>query len=95
MGVAARVQHLTFDDFCHLVKDGQKGDLINGVIYMASPDNTDANKLFVWLLTILNLFVLKKKLGEIYGSRVAFLLNDKNAPEPDLAFVRRDRLHRV
>jgi hypothetical protein len=34
----ARPALYTFDDFCALVKDGQKADLIDGVIYMASPD---------------------------------------------------------
>ena len=38
----------SFEDFCLLVKDGQKGDLIDGVIYVASPDSTDANSLNGW-----------------------------------------------
>ena len=43
-------QSITFEDFCFLVKDGQKADLIDGVIYMASPDNLDANRLSKWLI---------------------------------------------
>ena len=30
---------VTIDDFFALVPDGQKADLIDGVIYMASPDS--------------------------------------------------------
>jgi hypothetical protein len=45
MSLPTRTPALTFDDFCLLVKDGQQADLINGVIYMASPENTDANDL--------------------------------------------------
>lgn len=86
---------LTFDDFCSLVKDGQKADLINGVIYRASPDNTNANKLSVWLTTILNSFVESRDLGEVFVSRVAFKLNEENSPEPDIAFVRKERRDRV
>ena len=37
----------TYDDFCALVHDDQKADLIDGVIYMASPENLEANELFV------------------------------------------------
>jgi hypothetical protein len=33
MSVSTRTPALTFDDFCLPVKDGQKADLINGVIY--------------------------------------------------------------
>jgi Uma2 family endonuclease len=77
----------TYDDFCARVREDQKTDLIDGVIYMASPENADANKLFVWLLTLISLYVEDKKLGAVFGSRVACRLDDKNAPEPDIVFV--------
>jgi Uma2 family endonuclease len=85
----------TFDDYCSLIADGQKADLIDGVIYMASPDNTDAADLFVWLITLLHDFCEYHDLGKVYGSRVAFKLDDKNSPEPDIAVVLADHLDRV
>jgi Uma2 family endonuclease len=85
----------TFDDFCALVREGQKADLIDGVIYMASPENTDDNELLVWLLTLMNLFARRTKQGQIYGSRVAFRLGERQGPEPDIAFVHVDHLDRV
>src|SRR5438128_728768 len=93
MSSATRNGHFTFDDFCLLVKEDQKADLINGVFYMASPENLGANKLFLWLAGLIDDFVLERALGEIYGSRVAFWLGDTNSPEPDIAFVRKSRLH--
>lgn len=95
MSTATRVKLHSFDDFCFLVKDGQKGDLIDGVIYMASPDNTDANDLFVWLVAVLAPFIHRKKAGKLYGSRVAFRLDEWNGPEPDLGFVRKEHEHRI
>jgi Uma2 family endonuclease len=95
MSTARRLQPLTFEDFCSLVKDGQKADLIDGVIYMASPDNTDAGELFLWLATLMNLFVRARKLGKVYGNRVAFRLDDSGGPEPDIGFVQASRLHLV
>jgi Uma2 family endonuclease len=62
---------------------------------MASPDNTEANELFVWLLRLFGDFVELRDLGKIFGSRVAFRLDDVGGPEPDLAFLRKDRLHLV
>ena len=53
----------TFEDFCFLVKDGQKADLIDGVIYMASPESIDGHRLFKWLYTLLNDYVEEKGLG--------------------------------
>jgi Uma2 family endonuclease len=94
---ASRSGVFNYDDFCALVRDDQKADLIDGVIYMASPESLEANELFLWLITVIGLYVRKRKLGNVYGSRVACRLDDKNAPEPDILFVaerNRDRLHR-
>src|SRR5690348_12845592 len=91
----ARTGEFTFADFCALVPDGQKADLIDGVIYMASPENIDANELFVWLTSLMTVYVQRKKLGKIYGSRVACRLDDKNAPEPDIVFVGNRRLKQL
>jgi Uma2 family endonuclease len=77
----------SFEDFCWIVKDGQKADLIDGVIYMASPDNTNADELFSWLHALLVIYVDEFSLGRIFGSRVAFRLGKDNAPEPDIAFL--------
>lgn len=95
MPTATKAHRYTFDDFCVLVKDGQKADLIDGVIYMASPDNFDANQLFMWLGFLLNGVVGKTGEGNIYGSRAAFRLAEHESPEPDLAFVRTERLDLV
>jgi Uma2 family endonuclease len=89
--VSTHVGDHTFEDFCWIVRDGQKADLINGAIFMASPDNTDANRLFVWLVGIMFEFARRRRLGEVFGSRVAFRLNAHNGPEPDIAFVEKKR----
>jgi Uma2 family endonuclease len=95
MGATTRVGTYTFEDFCLLVKDGEKADLIDGVIYMSSPDNTDAADLFGWLFRLIGDFVEERDLGKVYGSRVAFRLGEPHGPEPDIAFVRTERLHLV
>jgi Uma2 family endonuclease len=78
----------TYDDFCALVRDDQKADLIDGVIYMASPaESIDENELLCWLLTVIRLYAREKSLGEVFTLRVACRLDDKNAPEPDILFV--------
>jgi Uma2 family endonuclease len=96
--LAQRCGIFTYEDFCALVRDGQKADLIDGVIYMASPENLEAHDLFGWLYTIMRLYVRKRGLGRIMGSRVACQLDDTNAPEPDILFVaekNRGRLQRT
>src|SRR5262249_55927142 len=95
MRAAKKTMATTFNEFCFRVGDGQKADLIDGVIYMASPENTDPNLLFFWLGGLLSLFVETLDLGEVFGSRVALRLDRKNGPEPDILFVRKARLHLV
>jgi Uma2 family endonuclease len=88
MNSAARIRKpYTYEDFCALVQDGQKADLIDGVIYMASPDNTDAADISTWLGALMHLYVESRDLGKIFGSRVACKLSEFSAPEPDILFV--------
>lgn len=84
----------TVDDFFAIVKDGEKGDLINGVIYMASPDAPRANKIAAFLCGLIRWYIATREIGgECYVSRVAFVLDDKHAPEPDVAYLRPERAH--
>lgn len=85
---------VTAEDFYRLIPDGQKADLIDGVIYMASPDSLRANKLTVFLCWLMRGFVeARGSGGEVLSSRFAFELTDIRAPEPDVAYVRPQRLH--
>lgn len=95
MKIAARTGPYTWDDFCRMIQEDQKADLIDGVIYMASPENTDANDLFVFLIGLFDDFAEYHDLGEVYGSRVAVRLDKKNAPEPDIVFVRKEHRGRI
>jgi Uma2 family endonuclease len=95
--IKARTGYHTYEDFCALIREDRKADLIDGVIYMASPENIDASRLFGWLLAVMSTYAEEKQLGEVFGSRVACRFDDRSAPEPDILFVRNehaDRLHR-
>jgi Uma2 family endonuclease len=86
----ARKGDIPFDAFLDLVADGQKADLLDGVIYVASPDNTDASDLLSWLAFIFIGFVEQKALGKIYLNRVTYRIGPNRGPEPDLGFVPRE-----
>ena len=95
MRLMTRAGDFTFEDFRERVRDGEKADLIDGVIFMASPDNTDAGDLFAWLYRLIGDFAEIFELGKVYGSRIAFRLSSKHAPEPDIAFLAAKHLRRV
>lgn len=86
---------LVFEDFLAMVSEDQKADLIDGVIYLASPENLGHNQLKLWLSTLLDLYNQHRQLGLVLADKFAFRLSDRTSPEPDLAFVRKDRLHLV
>jgi len=81
-----------FDEFCVRIRSDQKADLIGGVIYMASPENLHTNRLAKLLIMLMDGVIEAHASGEFFYSRVAFRLDEENAPEPDLAFVRTARL---
>ncbi len=85
----------TFAVFCDIIAPKQKADLIDGVIYLAPPESTKAARLFGWLLCLLGDFVERTESGELFMLRVAFRLSAKDGPEPDLAFLKKSRLHLV
>jgi Uma2 family endonuclease len=86
---------VTVEEFYCLVPDGHKADLIDGVIYMASPDTRRSDRLGGLLKFLLQGYAEAKGLGEVYGSRFSFELGPLRAPEPDVAFVRTARLDLV
>jgi len=85
----------SFTDFLELIQENQKADLLDGVIYMASPESLDHNDLVFWLGSILRLYVEERRLGRMTVNKVAFRLSHHSAPEPDLAFVKSSRFDRL
>jgi Uma2 family endonuclease len=94
MSTATKHQLYTFEEFCDLVPEGQKADLIDGVIYMASPDNLEHNDINFWLYGIIFDYLEERMiLGKLQGSKVAFRLGPMGGPEPDIGYIQPGRLH--
>jgi|CXWL01.1.fsa_nt_gi Uma2 family endonuclease len=85
----------TFAEFCELIHEDQKADLLDGVIYLASPESTDHNRLALWLVNVMGQFVEQRGLGDLFINKVAFRLSDMTSPKPDVAFVAANRLDRI
>ncbi|MCI0694616.1 Uma2 family endonuclease [candidate division KSB1 bacterium] len=90
-----RPELLTFEQFCDLIHEDQKADLIKGVIYMQSPPSDLHEALFAFLFPLLTNFVRHKKLGIVRGSKSAVRLGENDGPEPDIMFVSKERQHIV
>ena len=84
---------LSVDEFYRLVPDGQKADLIDGVIYMASPDSLRANDLTLFISCLLRTFLEAREIdGRVFVSRYACHLGEFSAPEPDVGYVCPERV---
>ena len=83
------------EDFFALIPEGQKADLIDGVIYIASPDSRRNDQLGGLIRFLVQGFTATRGFGKTFGSRFAFELSKTDAPEPDIPFVSKARLHLV
>ncbi len=81
---------ITFDDYIAR-DDDRKADLIDGHLIDDMP-TYEHEKLFYFLLFVLGGFVSKRNLGEVLGSRTPVRIDGRNGVEPDILFVRKDRI---
>ena len=87
MATVTRTGSVTFEEFCVLITPDRKADLIDGVIYMASPDTDWNDELTNFLHFLIRGYARTKKLVRVKGSQYAFILTEHRAPEPDVASV--------
>ncbi|MDZ7359185.1 MAG: Uma2 family endonuclease [candidate division KSB1 bacterium] len=85
-------EKLTYAEFCSRVPE-RKADLIDGEIYLASPATLVHEDCLTCLQALLRFYVNAKQLGVIIGSRVAMKVSEYDAPEPDIMFIKKERLH--
>lgn len=87
---------ITVDDFFRIIPDGRKADLLNGVIYMASPDSIQSNRLTRFVAVLMDGYINFKQVGgEVFITRVAYRLTRYSAPEPDVGYVGPNRMHLI
>lgn len=77
------------------VPEGFKADLINGDIIMASPASSRHEELQSWLSSLITMYAGAKDLGKVFGSRMTFELDEYNAFEPDIAFLKKEHVDRI
>ena len=85
-----------YETYRTLVPDGQKADLIEGVIYMAAADSRLSNSVNGFLYRLIADFIDARNIdGFFFLSRFSCRLSDFNAPEPDVGYVRPERSHLI
>jgi Uma2 family endonuclease len=83
---------VTFDQFYEIVEEKVKADLLDGKIIRDSPAIPRHGETNIWFFTLLNVYVHKFDLGKINGGTTTVRLSKYQGPEPDIFFVRKNRL---
>lgn len=88
-------ERMTVKEYLREVPEEGKIELINGVMVEQMAALTPHERLNRFLLTLLHLYVEELNLGEVLGSRTPTVLDELNAPLPDVLFVENERLHLI
>ncbi|MDZ7290777.1 MAG: Uma2 family endonuclease [candidate division KSB1 bacterium] len=83
---------ITFEQFHELVDENIKADLLDGKIIRDSPAIPKHGRIVSWLVKVLGLYVEQLDLGEVFVATTTVRLTKYQGPEPDVFFIRKDRL---
>jgi len=83
----------TYDEFARLPNDGNRYEIIGGELIVTPAPTLLHQKIITRLGRRLDAFVEANGLGEVFNGPVDVLFGEGDYLEPDLVFVRRDRLH--
>ncbi len=84
------ISEAVYDALVELEED-VKVELIDGVMVVHSPEKTPHERAFMFLSTLLNLFVHAKQAGEVLGSMETVHLAECRKVKPDIVFVRAEQ----
>jgi len=84
---------LTYDDLIAMPDDGQRYELINGEVCASPAPHRVHQELVGRTFLLLHTEGVAKGLGKVYVAPVDVRLSPYDIVQPDLIFLRRDRLH--
>jgi len=83
---------ITFDEFYDLVEENVKADLLDGQIIRDSPAIPEHGFTTMWVGALLHNYNELFNLGKIGGGTTTVRLAKYQSPEPDIFFIRNNRL---
>ncbi|MFL5382268.1 MAG: Uma2 family endonuclease [Longimicrobiaceae bacterium] len=86
------VRRWTYDEFARLPNDGNRYEIIGGELYVTPAPRPLHAKVATRISRVLEEFVETHQLGEVFGQPIDVLFGEGDYLEPDLVFVRRERI---
>ncbi len=95
MSTASHKTSLTAEEFARAREDGQRRELVLGVIRMMSPAGGRHGKVALRLGAMLLDYVQAHDLGDVFAAETGFLLtrDPDTVRAPDVAFVKREHIN--
>ncbi|MBI4546680.1 MAG: Uma2 family endonuclease [Ignavibacteriae bacterium] len=81
----------TYDDYLTLPADGKRYEIIEGELYMTPAPFTDHQRILGRLFRLLDEFVRKNNLGEVFLAPTDVVLSMTSVVQPDILFVSKER----
>jgi Uma2 family endonuclease len=82
----------TYEDYCRIPDDGNRYEVIRGVLYVSPAPRSRHQRVIAHLLAAIYNFVTARQLGEVLTSPIDVLLPGLASPvQPDILFLSRDR----
>ena len=83
---------LTYEDYLQIPDDGQRYEVIDGVLYMSPSPRYRHQKAAGRLFALLEQHVRKTDAGELLFAPFDVVLSEHNVVQPDILFIAKDRL---
>ena len=84
---------LIYDDLLQMPDDGKRYEIIGGELYVAAAPIRKHQRVSYRLIQQIGGFVDELGLGEVYFAPVDVRLGSTDIVQPDIIFIRNDRLH--
>ncbi len=82
----------TYEDYLLFPENGKRHELIDGEHYMTPAPSTKHQRISRKLLRILDNFVEKNKLGEVFDAPYDIIFSDINVVQPDIIFISNENM---
>ena len=93
MATPVRRAMLTYQDYLQLPDDGKRYEIIEGELYVSPAPSMKHQFTATQLTIVVGGYIGEHGLGNVYAAPTDVLLADPSVVQPDLLFIRRDRLH--
>jgi len=83
---------MTYDQYCLLPDDGNQYEVIDGELFVTPAPSPKHQEIAGELFALLKAHVKARRLGKVYIAPVDILLEEHTIVQPDILFIRQERL---